>query len=103
MKTKMSVHFIGKKPRVNSHQSLPIYLRVIIDKKSLKYQHVKPHLWSPSTGSVKEKSLKVQEINNELDSIKHQVYRYEENIIADHRDVTVANLREKWLGEDNSK
>ena len=33
MKTKMSVHFIGKKSRINSHQLLPIYLRVIIDKK----------------------------------------------------------------------
>lgn len=38
-----------------------------------------------------------------MDSIKRQVYRYEEKIIAEHRDVTVTNLREKWLGEDNSK
>lgn len=106
MKTKMSVHFIGKKSRINSHQLLPIYLRVIIDKKRFEVttnQHVKPHLWSSSTGRAKGKSIEVQEINNELDSIKRQVYRYEENIVAEHRDVTVATLRGKWFGEDNSK
>jgi hypothetical protein len=106
MKTKMSVPFIGKKSRINSHQLLPIYLRVIIDKKRFEVttnQHVKPHLWSSFTGRAKGKSIEVQEINNELDSIKRQVYRYEENIVAEHRDVTVATLRGKWFGEDNSK
>ena len=33
MKTKISVHFIEKKSRENSHKLLPIYLRAIINKK----------------------------------------------------------------------
>jgi len=106
MKTKMSVHFIGKKSRVNSHQLLPIYLRVTIDRKRFEVAtniNVKPHLWTPSTGRLKGRSQEIQEINSELDSIKRLVYRYEENIIAEHRDVTVTTLRSKWFGEDNSK
>jgi site-specific recombinase XerD len=106
MKTKLSIHFIGKKSRVNSHQLLPIYLRVTIDKKRFEVTtniNVKPHLWTPSAGRLKGRSQEVQEINNELESIKRLVYRYEENILAENREVTVATLRGKWLGEDNSK
>ena len=106
MKTNMSVHFIGKKSRVNSHQLLPIYLRITIDKKRFEVAtniNIKPHLWIPSTGRLKGRSQEIQEINNELDAIKRLVYRYEENIIAEHKDVTVATLRSKWFGEDNNK
>lgn len=106
MKTKMSVHFIGKKSRLNSHHLLPIYLRIIIEHKRFEIttnQYVKPHLWCASTGRVKGKSLEVIEINNELDAIKRLVYRYENSLIDENKDVTVANIREKWFGEDNSK
>jgi len=106
METKISVHFIGKRSRMTRHKQIPIYLRVIINKKRLEvatHRHVEPSLWNPSAGRVKGKSDTALDTNMALDMIMKKVYDYKEQLHTENREFTVNSLREKWFGQDRNQ
>ena len=105
MEPKMTILFIGKKSRMTRHQLLPIYLRVVIDGKRFEvstHQHVKPSLWSPSSGKVIGRSETALQINTALDLVKKKIYDYKERIRIEERNFTVNSFREKWFGQDRN-
>ncbi|MBF9254823.1 site-specific integrase [Pontibacter sp. 172403-2] len=101
METKISILFYGKKSRITKSNLLPIYLRVTIAGQRFEtctHRTVTPGKWSVEAGRMKGSSEEARRINTYLDMLRSRVYAYQQELLQEHKQVTIEAIKDKWLG-----
>lgn len=97
----LHIFFFPKKSRATVRHTIPIYLRVTVQGKRMEVttnRFVLPKQWSSQANKVKGKSQEAEGINSHLDYLRQQIYEYQQEILLDHKEVTIQTIREKWFG-----
>lgn len=106
MSVQLSILFYIKKSKANSQGFSNIYLRITFEGKRAECsinRKVHCDLWHSATQKALGKSSSNLEINREIDFIRNQIYKIEQNFQRDGIPYSAVHLRDAFQGKDQSK
>ena len=93
--------YFVRKNRKNADNEAPIYLRVLVNGKSVDFsvkRSIKIDLWDPISGTVKGTSKEVKSLNRYLFGIKSAVYEHYRSLRESKNYVTATDVKNSYLG-----
>ncbi|MFH2144369.1 MAG: site-specific integrase [Bacteroidota bacterium] len=100
-KNSFTVNFFVKKHRIDNDGKVPVYLRIIINKKKLEmsvYRDIEFSHWVVQSGTVDKSSKSAKELNGYLFSIKSSIYEHYKYLRETGNEITPLALKNAYLG-----
>jgi hypothetical protein len=101
MSIQLSILFYSKTSKKLRNGTVPIYIRITVNGVRLELstnRQIRPQKWSKISGNAIGNSEESQQLNQYLDTLRHKVYVYQQQITFEGKEVTIDSLREKWIG-----
>lgn len=97
-----SILFFLQRNKVTKDGRAPIYLRITVNGKrsqiSIK-RKVDIEKWNTEAGKVIGKSLEVKEINRYLTSLEHKIFKIQQKLLDDNRQITAQLIKNIFTGK----
>jgi len=97
-----SILFYLQKNKATIDGKAPIYLRITVDGKrsqvSIK-RKIEINRWNSNAGKVNGSTAKFIEINRYMDTIKHKIYKIQQRLQDEDRNITALIIKDIFLGK----
>jgi len=91
-----SILFYLQRNKVSKDGKSPIYLRITVNGKrsqiSIK-RKISINKWNNEAGKVIGTTLEVKELNRYLNSLKHKIYKIQQKLLDDNRQITALLIK----------
>lgn len=102
MSQRFSLLFYFKKPKNNSKQLLPIYMRISLANARTEISTQRkwdPARWNSDAGRALGTKEDARGLNAHLDTLQSKVYEAQRQLIANNEELTVNSIRDKYEGK----
>jgi len=100
-----SILFYLQRNKVSKDGKSPIYLRITVNGKrsqiSIK-RKISINKWNNEAGKVIGTTLEVKELNRYLNSLKHKIYKIQQKLLDDNRQITALLIKNIFTGEEEN-
>ncbi len=101
MSIQISILFYVKTSKKFRNGLVAVYMRVTIDGHRFEQstlRQVNPLKWSSQLGKAVGNTEEIKQLNQYLETLRHKVYNYQQQITLEGSEMTIDTLRLKWLG-----
>jgi len=106
MKNTFSLLFYPKGSMVDKTHKVPIYLRITVNGKRSELstnRKIELSRWNNKAGKVSGTNNISRELNHYMDTIRHKIYRIQERLQAENREVTASRIKNIYFGKEEKQ